>query len=455
MVTKARDVTARPSTAPPYWQLSRMKMNYTRIGIAIVGLLGLTVFPAVVRAETLEEAWAQALAVSDRLEASRQQVASAEWSRTAAGAARVPAVINATGYNFLSDTPTASVALPGLPALGLPLAEKEFLASTTMAVAPLYTGGRIVNLIDAAQCQVTAAVHDQQRTALDIKLETATAYTLVLYAKRGVEVANRKVESLQAHERDVANMLRQELVARNTLLAVQVALADAQQKATQAENNLDAARAAYNRLLNRPLDTPVEIEELQAPPLSGDLQMLTATAMSARPELAQLAAQSSALQSKAASVRAENLPQVAVAGGYTYLENRNLDPEGLWSLTFGMEWKPFDGGMTRARSKALEHDAHAVARLRADAASAIALQVRKAWLDEQESRRRIEVADKAIQQAEENLRVTRHRFVEGAGTNTEVLDAETLRTQAYSNYYGALYDAVLATFRLRRAVGTL
>ena len=127
-------------------------------------------------------------------------------------------MINATGYNFLSDTPTASVALPGLPALGLPLAEKEFLASTTMAVAPLYTGGRIVNLIDAAQCQVTAAVHDQQRTALDIKLETATAYTLVLYAKRGVEVANRKVESLQAHERDVANMLRQELVARNTLL---------------------------------------------------------------------------------------------------------------------------------------------------------------------------------------------------------------------------------------------
>lgn len=432
-------------------------MSYIRIRIIVVGFLSLGAWAPVAWAETLEEAWAQALAVSDRLEASRSQVASAEWSRTAAGAARLPSVINATGYNFLSDTPTANVAIPSLPIppLGLPLAEKEFLASTTMAVMPLYAGGRITNLIEAAECQVAAAGHEQQRTVLDVKLDVATAYTLVLYAKRGTEVAQDKVKSLQAHEQDVANMLRQELVARNALLAVQVALADAQQKATQAESSLDAARAAYNRLLGRPLDMSVEIEELQIPPLSGDLPPLTAMAMNTRPELAQLAAQANALQSKAASVRAENLPQVGVGGGYTYLENRNLDPEGLWSLTFGMAWKPFDGGMTRARSKALEHDAQTVARLRSDAASAIALQVRKTWLDEQESRRRVEVADKAIQQAEENLRVTRHRFVEGVGTNTEVLDAETLRTQAYTNYYGALYDAVLATFRLRRAVGSL
>lgn len=432
-----------------------IKINDTRLGIAVVGLVSLGLVASMAHAETLDEAWMQALAVSDRLQASREQVASAACSRTAARAARLPSVVSATGYTFLSDTPTANVAIPGLGALPLPLLEKDFLASSTMAVMPLYAGGRISNLIDAAECQVTAAVHDEQRTALDIKLDVATAYTLILYAKRGTEVADRKVESLQAHEHDVANMLRQELVARNTLLAVQVALADAQQKATQAESNLDATRAAYNRLLGRPLDMPVEIEELQVPPLSGDLPPLTERAMTARPELAQLAAQTSALQSKAASVRAENMPQLGVGGGYTYLENRTLDPEGYWSLTFGLEWKPFDSGMTRARGQALEHDAQAVARLRADAATSIALQVRKTWLDEQESRRRLQVANKAIQQAEENLRVTRHRFVEGAGTNTEVLDAETLRTQAYTNYYGALYDAVLATFRLRRAVGTL
>jgi len=41
------------------------------------------------------------------------------------------------------------------------------------------------------------------------------------------------------------------------------------------------------------------------------------------------------------------------------------------------------------------------------------------------------------------------------GTNTEVLDAETLRLQAYVNFYNSSYDALLADLRLRRAIGNL
>ena len=74
---------------------------------------------------------------------------------------------------------------------------------------------------------------------------------------------------------------------------------------------------------------------------------------------------------------------------------------------------------------------------------------------EQETRKRIDVTSKAISQAEENLRAAKIRFQNGAAINTEVLDAETLRTKSYDNYYNAIYDAVLATFKLQRAVGTL
>ena len=84
------------------------------------------------------------------------------------------------------------------------------------------------------------------------------------------------------------------------------------------------------------------------------------------------------------------------------------------------------------------------------------MQVRKAWLDEQETRDRIRVTETAIEQSEENLRVAKLRFDQGKGTNTEVLDAESARTETYSNYYNALYDAILATLSVfGRAVGTL
>ena len=81
--------------------------------------------------------------------------------------------------------------------------------------------------------------------------------------------------------------------------------------------------------------------------------------------------------------------------------------------------------------------------------------MRKTWLDVQETRQRIDVTGTAIEQAEENVRVAANRYEKGQGTNTEVLDAETLRTLSHSNYFNAVYDAVMAVFRLRRAAGTL
>ncbi len=47
------------------------------------------------------------------------------------------------------------------------------------------------------------------------------------------------------------------------------------------------------------------------------------------------------------------------------------------------------------------------------------------------------------------------RYREGLSNYTQVLDAEALRVQTFSNYYSAVYDAVLAAFRLKRAVGNL
>ena len=65
------------------------------------------------------------------------------------------------------------------------------------------------------------------------------------------------------------------------------------------------------------------------------------------------------------------------------------------------------------------------------------------------------MARAAIAQADENLRVARGRYLQQRGTNTEVLDAEAARVQSYDNYFNALYDAIVASFELRRALGEI
>ena len=73
----------------------------------------------------------------------------------------------------------------------------------------------------------------------------------------------------------------------------------------------------------------------------------------------------------------------------------------------------------------------------------------------QSSRAALQVAKAAIAQADENLRETRERYREQVVTNTEVLDAETLRLQTYTDYYNSFYAVLQDQFRLRRTAGTL
>ena len=94
-------------------------------------------------------------------------------------------------------------------------------------------------------------------------------------------------------------------------------------------------------------------------------------------------------------------------------------------------------------------------RQRNDTASRIALNVRSSWLSLRSSSAALQVARAAIAQADENLRETTERYREQVVTNTEFLDAETLRLQAYSDYYNAFYAVLQDQFRLRRAVGVL
>ena len=68
---------------------------------------------------------------------------------------------------------------------------------------------------------------------------------------------------------------------------------------------------------------------------------------------------------------------------------------------------------------------------------------------------RIHAASTAVAQAEENVRIAKELYASGLGTNNQVLDAETLRIVAVTNRDDASFDALVAQYRLQRAIGAL
>jgi outer membrane protein TolC len=434
-----------------------MKPRASPRSLLALVLAGTLAVPAV-RAETLEDAWARALANDRGLAAARSQAEAAELDAAAARAQRWPTLAVGGGYTWLDESPAFDFGFTGLPVAPPPLfAGNDFASASATLSVPVFTGGRISSGIAAAEARGRGAGAQAVGSEQDLRLAVAEDYVGVLRARRALAVADSNVRTLEALVSDVGAMFERELVPKNELLAVQVSLADARQNRLRAANGAEIAQAAYNRRLGEPLDRPAEIDASLPEPASlpADLDALVELALDRRTELAALGEQAQAYGQLAKMERARVLPQVSLSGGYNYLENQFLNDDAVASAGVGVQWALFDGGQARKRAAALERTRRATLEQREDAQSLVALQVRQSWLGVEETRQRVRVTADAVEQAEENLRIARERYGAGLGTQTQLLEAETLRVQALTNRDNAELDAGLARLRLARAAGAL
>lgn len=426
----------------------------------ILGTLLLLLAAPLPAAETLADAWRQAVAADARLRASAAESDAARANLTAARGLALPRATASSAYTVLNREPAARIGLPTLPGVSLPdqlpLSERTYATHALQASLPVYTGGRISAAIAAADAGLRASSQEQRRTEQAVKLDVAEAWLNVLRARQADNAARSHLAALDAHAADVDQLARQGLAARSDVLSVAVARADALQRVTQAGHAVTLAGAAYNRLLGRPFESAVELAEPPPPDgVSPTLESLVAQARERRPEMALLGAHAEATDREADMERAGTRPQVALSGALVHEDNRYRVNQDLAQVAIGVQWELFDGGVRAARVDAATARARAVRERQADAASLIELEVHREWLAVADASQRLGTARAALAQAGENLRVARDRYRNGVGTHTEVLDAEALRSLSDSNHLNAHYDLHLARYRLHKAVGDL
>ena len=409
-------------------------------------------------AETLEDAWRLALERDHALVAAHADVEQARYDERAAVAERRPSIAATAGFTQFATAPSLEIVTPGF-ALTAPVFPNQGYASGTVQVTlPIYTGGRISAGIDAAHQAAVGAAETERAARGSLRYAVAVAYIDVLRAQRRLATAESSVTSLTAHAADVESMVERELVPGSDLLSARVALANAEQSRVSAANSVALAYAAYDRYLGEPLDrTPALSDELPADATlaAAPLHELVARAVTARGELAAVSARAEGLASQGEAERAVRRPQVALVGGYNYIENAVLDRNQFGSVGVGVTWRLYDGGQARSRSSAMHSAEVALTERAADLRSAIELEVRSAWLALQSARARRGASARAVEEADENVRMTRELYGAGLGTNTNVLEAVALQIAATGNRDGAVLDEAAARFDLERAVGSL
>lgn len=419
-------------------------------------------------AENLNQAWQQALSQNKQVEAAQQSQLAAHKQVDIAKAARLPSLALTAEYLKLDNAPTLSgnslAALPNAPPgqglvsvpFEMQIAEDNAMLYSAVATLPLYTSGRITAGINAAKAQASASLDDQQQTTLDIKLAVAEAYIGVLKITEVNTIAAGHITALTSYKNDVTNLYRQGLVSRNDQLMASVALTNAEQGAIRAKNQLAVAKATYNQLLSRPLDTTFTLEPLPLHSMSEeDIPTLTTRAMSNRPELSALQHKIKALGFTAKTIKAATLPQLYLSGVYRNLDNDLLLDDEVIAYGVNFVWPIYDGGITHHRGGELQRQAAALQAQVDDYHNLIQLQVTQAWLNLGETQERIKALGQVLEQSAENLKMTQNRYREGLVSSSEVLEAQNLRQQSLGNHTSATYDSALAWIRLQRMTGEL
>lgn len=340
---------------------------------------------------------------------------------------------------------------------------KQMYALSVMLTQPVYMGGAITAANKMAAISEDLAQNNIEASTQSTLHSIDKAYWTVVSVKNKKRLAESYLAVVKKLDDDVKKMIREGVATKADGLKVAVRVNEAEMQLTQADNGLALSKMLLCQLCGLDVDTDIMLADEDAENLAAmgnDQPVDREVAMENRPELKML--QNSVDMSRQATrlVRAAFLPQVVMTGGYL-ATNPNVyngferKLSGVWNVGVMVRvplWNWMEGSYKVRASKIatsiveLEKD---------DIREKIELQVSQSQFKVKEANRRLTMATKNVENAEENLRCANLGFKEGVLQTTDVMAAQTAWMQAQSQKIDAEVDVKLSQVNLKKALGVL
>ncbi len=411
---------------------------------------------------TLAESIAEALANNWTIKATKEKIEQALQVKKQAKTEFLPKLSTSYGYMRFDDArQSAPMSIGGEVIPGIPLAIEDNYKWKASVSQPLFAGFAIVSSYELAKLGVDKSGTEVELQKLDIALHTKQAYFDILIADKAVEVAEKDVKSRGSNVNVAGSFYKVGMIPINDLLKAEVELANSRQNLVKAGNDSRLARCAFNSVLSRPINEPVDAKDiLTYKPETGDFEEYVDSALKNRPEMKLIEISILQAGQEIRLAKSENYPAVALT--YDYIkEGDEADVSGsrfheanYWQVSVGLEWTFWEWGKTHYKVREKESLMRELVNTKTALEDNIRLEIKQALLEIKTAEENIPTTKKAVGQGEENLRVNEERYKAQVTTITEVLDAQTLLTQARVNYYTAIYRHQQAKARLERALGT-
>ncbi|MDP9956393.1 TolC family protein [Epilithonimonas hungarica] len=359
-------------------------------------------------------------------------------------------------YMYLPLEPNVDLKIPGL-AGGGPKVSNVLYGSANLSV-PLYSGGRIRYGIKSAEYLVEASKLSTENDKNAIAYNISQAYNNLFKASEVVKLLKENLASSQKRDQSFIKLENNGVIAKNDRLKAQLQTSNIELQLMEAENNYSIANINMDLLLGLPDNTEIEVDSnyIGADDLGKPDDYYLNLARENRKDIQALDYQRKAAALGTKAAKAENLPSLALTGGYVaadipkLLTITNAVNVGVGiSYNLSNIWKKNSSLM---QSKAKEQELAANNELLNDN---VTLEVKRDYQNDLYAHKKIDVYQKTLEQAEENYRITLNKYNNGLETITNLLDADTAKITANVNVITSKADAALAHKKLLQTTGTI
>ena len=411
---------------------------------------------------TLNESVHIGLQNSKNLKISKSKLFGSDAKITETTSYLLPKLSLNAGYTRLSDVPPFEVKLPVFPQ---PVKIQDVVLnnySVKLSLQqPLFTGFRLWSLRSAAKNNREAFTADYDKDANEEAYYIINSFWNYFKTINLKSLIDDNLRQVEAHLNDTKNYLANDLVTKNDLLKIQVLYSSLQLKQIEADNNLNTARALFNKAIGFLINNQTEIDVMDITGAHGmfNYDSLLFSAMQNRSELK---AVDFRVQAGIDNVRAASstwYPAVYFFSDYYYNRpNQRIMPtvdkfKDTWDAGVTLNWDIWNWGYNSSQSEQAQQNLNQLNTNKDIIKENIEVEVYNNYLSLNAALNKIKVAQIGVDQAEENYRGIKDKYNVQYATSTDLIDAENSRIQSRTDLINARVDYETALTRLLKSVG--
>lgn len=345
-----------------------------------------------------------------------------------------------------------------LPDIRLKLSLRGVYAAGIQLEQPVYMGGKVRAAHRMAEVGEQIAIENIRYSRSEVLLETDQAYWKFLEVTEQVVAAEKYQEAVGELLKNLRNTQTVGMATENDILKAQVRYNEASLMVQKARNGKQLAGMNLCRLIGLDLQTEIHVQDTLTDHINPLVWSLD-TVLTQRPDYNMLMQEISLKEHQVALTRSDYLPQLGVTAGYGYGGGMKLNGEDEASATFSalaavkipvFHWGE---GRNKVRSAIMEEE---ISHLKLNrSADLMELEIAANRFKLKDAQSRVKLANSALLQAKQNLKVSQDQYRVGMENLTSLLEAQAQWQEIWTQWIEAKGELHLAESAYLKAIGKL